>query len=104
MNYWKIVSRIAAAFGVTFVVFAVLDGFVVYEQLTIQYSGSGIPASFIWVSVLGAMLPSLLYAVLSLVVAIFSSRVAKGSDKIDDDANAEAGVTETPLEKVNKIK
>ena len=96
MNYWKIVSQIAVAFGLAFVVFAALDGFVTYEQLTIQYSGSGIPTSFVWVSVLGAMLPSMLYAVLSLVVAGFSSRVAKGTDKIDDTADAEAGVTETP--------
>ena len=96
MNYSKIVGRIASAFGVSFVIFATLYGFVAYEQLTIQYSQSGIPAIFVWVSVLGSMLPSMLYAVLSFVVAGFISRIDKGTDKKDDTLPAEAEVTETP--------
>jgi hypothetical protein len=88
MNYWKIVRQIATAFGVAFIVFGALSAFVAYEQLDIQY-GSTIPAGFVLVSVLGAMLPFMLYAVLSFVVAIFILRVAKETDKKDANVVAE---------------
>jgi TRAP-type C4-dicarboxylate transport system permease small subunit len=85
MNNWKIVSQIATAFGIAFIVFAALAGFITYEQITIQYESSvpAIPASLVQLSVLGAMLPFMLFAVLSLVVAGLSSRSTKETDGKD---------------------
>lgn len=83
MNNWKIVGQIATAFGIAFIVFAALAGFITYEQITIQYESAAIPASLVQLSVLGAMLPFMLFAVLSLVVAGLSSRSAKEADEKD---------------------
>jgi len=91
MNYWKIVKKIATAFGVVFIVFGALSTFVAYEQLDIQY-GSSAPASYILLTSLNVMLPFLLYAVLSFVVAVFSSRLAKETDKKEANVGAEAAV------------
>lgn len=82
MNNWKIVSQIATAFGIAFIVFAALAAFITYGQLTIQYESS-IPAGYVQLSVLGAMVPFMLFAVLSLVVAGLSSRSAKEADEKD---------------------
>ena len=91
MNYWKIVKKIATAFGVVFVVFGALSAFLTYEQLDMQY-GSTAPASYILVASLIVVLPFMLYAALSFVVAGFSSRATKETDK--KDANV-AVATET---------
>ncbi len=88
MNYLKIVSRIAMAFGIAFVVFAALAAFVTYEQITIQYQ-SNIPASIVQLSVVNAMLPFALYAVLSFVVARFSSRATRENDKEESKVTVE---------------
>jgi len=88
MNYWKIVKKIATAFGVVFVVFGALSAFLAYEQLNIQY-GSSAPASYILLTSLNVMLPLLLYAALSFVVAGFSSRLAKETDKKEANLVAE---------------
>jgi membrane protein implicated in regulation of membrane protease activity len=74
-----------------FIVFGALSTFVAYEQLDIQY-GSSAPASYILLTSLNVMLPLLLYAVLSFVVAVFSSRLAKETDKKEANAGAEAAV------------
>ena len=91
MNYWKIVKKIATAFGVVFIVFGALSAFLAYEQLDMQY-GSSAPASYILLTSLNVMLPLLLYAVLSFVVAVFSSRLAKETDKKEANVGAEAAV------------
>jgi cytochrome bd-type quinol oxidase subunit 2 len=87
MNYWKIVKKIATAFGVVFIVFGTLSAFVAYEQLDIQY-GSSAPATYILLTSLNVMLPLMLYAVLSFVVAVFSSRLAKETDKKEANMTA----------------
>jgi membrane protein implicated in regulation of membrane protease activity len=91
MNYWKVVSQIATSFGGAFTVFATIAGIITYEQLIIQYESS-IPVSILWLNVFNAMLEYLLLAVLSLVVAFFISRVAKGTDEKKDKATAETEV------------
>ena len=88
MNYWKIVKKIATAFGAVFIAFGALSAFLAYEQLDIQY-GSSAPASYILLTSLNVMLPLLLYAVLSFVVAVFSSRLAKETDEKDANVGAE---------------
>jgi hypothetical protein len=80
MNNWKIVSQITTAFGIAFIVFAALAALITYGQITIQYQ-SVVPDSYIQLSVLGAMLPFMLFAVLSLLVAGISSRSAKEADQ-----------------------
>lgn len=79
MNNWKIVSQIATAFGIAFIVFAALAAFITYGQITIQYQ-SVVPTSYVQLSVVASMLPFMLFAVLSLVVAGISSRAAKEAD------------------------
>jgi magnesium-transporting ATPase (P-type) len=87
MNSWKIVKKIATAFSVVFIVFGALSALLAYEQLNIQY-GSSAPASYILLTSLNVMLPSMLYAVLSFVVAVFSSRLAKETDKKEANMTA----------------
>jgi uncharacterized membrane protein YhaH (DUF805 family) len=88
MNYWKIMRQIATAFGVVFIVFAALTAFLAFEQLDMQY-GSSAPASYILVASLSVMVPLLLLAVLSFVVAVFVRRLTKEADKKEAPVAAE---------------
>jgi len=82
MNSWKIVSQIATAFGFVFIIFAALKAFITYGQITEQY-GSNIPPSIVQLTVVGDMLPFMLFGVLSLVVAVFSLRSTKETSEKD---------------------
>ena len=75
MNNWKIISKIAVIFSIVFIVFAVVSAIINYQSLIIQYSM--VPTSFIILSILSTMLPFILFAVLSFVVAAIGSRAAK---------------------------
>ena len=76
MNSWKIVGQIASGFGIIFVVFAAFEAFVTYQAISYQYVSTP-PAGFIQAYVLNAMLPFLLFAVLSFVVAAVTMRHIK---------------------------
>ncbi len=75
MNNWKVLSQIAFAFGIIFVVFAAVTAFIDFEAITLQ--GSLFSQSTMQIYILSAMLPFLLSAVLSFVVAGVTVRVAK---------------------------
>jgi hypothetical protein len=75
MNNWKIISKISVIFSIIFIVFAAIAAIINYQSLIIQYSM--VPTNFITVSILSAMLPFILFAVLSFVVAAIGSRAAK---------------------------
>ena len=94
----KVISRIASGFGVIFVIFAALSAFITYEAISIQSSGF-IPSDYLQVNILNAMLPYLLYAVLSFVVAGVTSRAARES--AEEEAHPtlpEPQLTETQVE------
>ena len=75
MNNWKTVGQISAGFAIVCFVFAALSAFITYEAITMQ--SSQIPASYIQLSVLSAMLPFLLLAILSLITALVTLRAGK---------------------------
>jgi hypothetical protein len=72
---WKIISNMATGFGIANIVFAVFSAFVTYSIANLQ--PGYYPSSFIQLSVLSSMLPYLLLAVLSFVVAGVSMRAAR---------------------------
>ena len=73
MENWKIIGQIAAVFGIVFVVFAAFAAFLEYEMWSYQY-GNLAPSGFIQVTILTAMLPFLMLAVLSFVVSALTKR------------------------------
>ena len=76
LNNWKIIGQIASAFGIVFIVFAILSALINFEINNYEY-GSAAPAGFIQVVALGSMLVFLLFAALSFVVAWVISRSTK---------------------------
>lgn len=72
MSSWKVISKIATAFGVISVIFAAIAGLVNYQINTYLYSRL-VPTEFIQISALNAMLPFLLAAVLSFAAAALIS-------------------------------
>jgi large-conductance mechanosensitive channel len=98
MNNQKIVGKIATAFGAAFAVFAALTAILNYEAISIQY-GTGVPASYVIVGILSAMLPFMLFAALSFIVASVISRAEKAPVKIEETQEEQA--TETKPETSN---
>ncbi len=95
MDSWKIVSKIASAFGIIFIIFAVFASFISYEDLSVRYVSTP-PAGFMQVSIVEAMMPFLLYAVLSFAVSATINRVHREVDvKENLPAQAEMPATET---------
>jgi uncharacterized membrane protein len=81
MNNWKIIGRIATIFGILGVIFAVIAALLNYEINVYLYSRL-VPAGFIQVSAVNAMLPFLLVAMLSFAAAAIIS--AYGREKPAD--------------------
>ena len=79
MNYQKIIFTIATAFGITFIIFAVITALLTYTQISIQY-GSTIPAEIVWLNVLNEILPLSMFAVLSLIIAFFTKQKTNQSE------------------------
>jgi hypothetical protein len=73
MENWKIIGQIAAVFGIVFVVFAAFAAILEYEVLSYTY-GNIAPSGYIQVSILTAMLPFLMLAILSFVVSALAKR------------------------------
>ncbi len=92
MDTWKAIGSIASSFGIVFVVFAALAAFFEYENLTYQY-GSIAPVAFIQFSVLQTMLPFLMLAVLSFIVAAVSRRHSR-----EPEEKLEPEQTQLPIE------
>ncbi len=80
MNSWKIINKIALIFGLVFIVFTALAGVISYELDKLQYTSSA-PAAFIAYTIIVAMLPYLVLAVVSFVVYIFSIDAEKEEEK-----------------------
>ena len=75
MDNWKIINKIAKAFGIVFIVFTGLAAITSYELNTIVYPAA--PASFIAMSILTATLPFIVSAVLSFTMVILVTRAIK---------------------------
>jgi hypothetical protein len=76
----------------------VFAAFISYEDLTVRYVSTP-PAGFIQVSIVEAMMPFLLYAVLSFAVSATINRVHREADgKENLPAKVEMPATETQLE------
>jgi hypothetical protein len=82
VNSWRIVGQIASGFGIVFILFAAFSAFINYQAITIQ-SGSFISASYLQVYILNAMLPFLLYAVLSFLIAVVTLHATGGAKKAE---------------------
>ena len=76
MNNWKIINKIAFAFGIVFAVFTALSAVFNYEFSKVLYE-AGAPASLFTYTFLIAMLPFLAAAVLSFTVYALSLHAAK---------------------------
>ncbi len=85
VNNWKIVGNIATCFGIAFVVYAALNAIITYEGIAVQYDITAVPASFVQISILNAMMPFLLYAVLSFLVVAFASRAGKETPEAKEE-------------------
>jgi hypothetical protein len=73
INTWGIIRKFSLWFGVVFIVFTFLAGVTNYGYNHVVYT-SAAPASLFIYSVLIAVLPYLLAAVISFVVFAFSSK------------------------------
>jgi TRAP-type C4-dicarboxylate transport system permease small subunit len=81
MFNWKIVSKIAMFSAIIILVFSAIAAFATYELIVIQYPPN-VPVSFIEVSVLYAMLPYLLFAIIAFIISVVSSRaVGENTEK-----------------------
>ena len=76
MNNWRIINKIAFVFGIVFIVFTALAAVINYEFSKVLYE-SAAPASLFTYTILIAMLPFLVAAVLSFTVYALSSHAAK---------------------------
>jgi len=85
MDNWKIISKIAWASGIVFIVFTVLAAVLNYELSKVLYEAAA-PASLFTYTYLTAMLPFLVAVVLSFVVAVFSSQAAKSAGEKEPEA------------------
>ena len=85
MVNWRIINKFALVSGIVFIVFTVLAGFINYEIDKLAYS-SAAPASFIGYTIFAAMLPFLVFAVLSFVVVALSSRAIKSEAEKEPEA------------------
>jgi magnesium-transporting ATPase (P-type) len=95
MDNWKIVNKIAIAFGIIFSIFSAVAGIVNYKLDTTLYS-SAAPEIFIALTVVTAMLPFIVSAVLSFAVAALTSKPAKLVAELEPEMQTEAHVPETP--------
>jgi large-conductance mechanosensitive channel len=80
MENWRIVGKIASGFGIIFILFSIITAFVNYEAITLQ---SSFPPTgmLLQVYILNAMLPFLLFAVLSFIVAAVTLRITKDPEE-----------------------
>lgn len=97
MNNWRIAGQIASGFGIVSVVFAAFAAFINYEINTFLY-GSIAPSGFIQMSALEAMLPFLILAVLSFVVAGIATRSAREKSEKEAKPSMAESMVETQTE------
>jgi len=71
-------NKIAPVFGLVFIVFSALAGTINYELNKIQYPGA--PTNFLEISIVWAMIPYILLAVLSFVAAYLTSQEKKSAE------------------------
>ncbi|XES77367.1 MAG: hypothetical protein ACBZ72_00455 [Candidatus Bathyarchaeia archaeon] len=100
MNNWKIVSQIASGFGIVFVAFAALTAFINFQAINIQaeIQRSILPSDYLQVYVLDSMLPFLLFAVLSFVVAAVTMRNARSETDEEEQLPSTQPEPESPAE------
>ena len=73
---WNIITKIANVFGIIFIIFSAFAAIINYALETTIYT-SAAPALFFGMSVLTAMLPFIVSAVLSFAVANITSKIEK---------------------------
>jgi hypothetical protein len=78
MDNWRLVGRVATAFGIISVIFAAVAAILNYQINTYIY-GRLVPEGFIQVNVVNAMLPYLIIAVLSFAAAAIAGSHARDS-------------------------
>jgi ethanolamine transporter EutH len=84
-------------FGVVSIVFSAFAGLVNYELNKIQYPGA--PSNFIEISIVEAMIPFLLLAVLSFMVSTITSQAKLAGEKMTDKQIAADPKREADFEK-----
>ena len=85
-------------FGIIFIVFSALAAIINYELDTTMYSAAA-PATFIGLTVVTAMLPYIVLAVLSFTVAVITSKTTAKSaveKEPETQAKQEVDFQETP--------
>jgi hypothetical protein len=100
MNNWKTVSQIAFAFGITFIIFAILAAIINYEINTLEYTNA--PTWFFQVNALSAMLVFLLLAVLSFIAAWITKRSAEKETSQETPSATPKPQDETKTEKTKQ--
>ena len=88
MVNWRNITKFALASGIVFIAFMVIAGYVNYKIDRLLYSSSA-PASFIDYTIFQAMLPFLVFAVLSFVVLALSLFSKKSEDKKETEPQPE---------------
>lgn len=89
------VNKIAYVSGIIFIIFSALSGIINYELDTVMYLSTA-PAKLIETSVLTAMLPFIVSAVLSFAVAVLISRARNlEAEKETETLETETQETET---------
>ncbi len=98
MNNWRIINKIALAFGIVFIVFTALAAIINYEFDRVYYTAAA-PAGITDYSILTAILPFLVSAVLSFVVyALISRTIEPEDEKETEEQEKETQQTETKPE------
>jgi hypothetical protein len=72
----RTIGRIAVGFGVVFIIFSAFSAFITYQAISLT-QGYYISSGVLQVNILNAMLPYLLYAALSFIVAGFTLPYAR---------------------------
>ena len=98
MVNWRIINKFALVSGIVFIVFTVLAGVINYELNKILGQVEAIPTSYIETSILTAMLPFLVAAVLSFATAFLISRAIKSEAEKETETQPkkDADLEETP--------
>jgi hypothetical protein len=73
----KPIGRIAIGFGIVFIIFSAFSAFITYQALSLSQTSYYISSGVLQVNILNAMLPYLLYAALSFIVAGFTLPYAR---------------------------
>jgi hypothetical protein len=96
MDTWKIVHKIANIFGIIFVVFIAVVAIVSYEMTTMMYL-SPPPAAYIGLTIVTAVIPYIVAAVLSFTVAFATAaKASQPTEEKEPETQTKLNVEMTP--------